>query len=44
MGYDIISYGKMVKTKTRLGCEKLCMSVKGKLEGQDMTDHQGGEL
>jgi hypothetical protein len=31
MGYDIVSYGKMVKIKARIGCEGLCASVKGNL-------------
>ena len=31
MGHGIVSYGKMVKIKTGLGCEGLCASVKGNL-------------
>jgi hypothetical protein len=34
----------MVKTKTRLGYEGSCVSVKGKLEAQAMTDHWGSEV
>ena len=32
MGIDIVSYGKMVKIKVRLGYDGPCARVKGKLE------------
>ena len=44
MGYDIVSYGKMVKIKAMLGHEGTCASVKGKLDARGKRNHQGCEV